>query len=68
MGSEMCIRDSLWGGVGAFLSAPLTVIMMIIFAEFKTTRPIAIMLSADGDPTFDPKKKPEKSKTSEVSA
>ena len=59
----LILWGSLWGGVGAFLSAPLTVIMMIIFAEFKTTRPIAIMLSADGDPTFDPKKKPEKSKT-----
>ena len=58
----LILWGSLWGGVGAFLSAPLTVIIMIIFAEFKTTRPIAIMLSADGDPTYDPKKKKAKVK------
>ena len=58
----LILWGSLWGGVGAFLSAPLTVIMMIIFAEFKTTRPIAIMLSADGDPTYDPQKKGKKGK------
>ena len=56
----LILWGSLWGGVGAFLSAPLTVIIMIIFAEFKTTRPIAIMLSADGDPSYDPKKKNKK--------
>ena len=64
----LILWGSLWGGVGAFLSAPLTVIMMIIFAEFKTTRPIAIMLSADGDPMFDPSKKQAKTKTSAPSA
>lgn len=64
----LILWGSLWGGVGAFLSAPLTVIIMIIFAEFKTTRPIAIMLSADGDPMFDPSKKQAKTKTSAPSA
>ncbi|MEP6342942.1 MAG: AI-2E family transporter [Maricaulaceae bacterium] len=53
----LILWGSLWGGVGAFLSAPLTVIMMIVFAEFKTMRPIAILLSADGDPTYEPKRK-----------
>jgi len=61
----LILWGSLWGGVGAFLSAPLSVIMMIIFAEFKTTRPIAIMLSADGDPTYEPNKSKVKTKTSE---
>ena len=56
----LILWGSLWGGVGAFLSAPLTVIIMIIFAEFKTTRPIAIMLSADGDPAYEPQKKDTK--------
>ena len=64
----LILWGSLWGGVGAFLSAPLSVIMMIIFAEFKTTRPIAILLSADGDPSYEPKKKQVKSKTSKTDA
>jgi predicted PurR-regulated permease PerM len=42
---------ALWGGVGAFLSAPLTVIVMIVFAQFSTTRWLAVLLSADGMPS-----------------
>jgi len=44
---------ALWGGVGAFLSAPLTVIIMIILAQFPTTRWVAVLLSADGEPDMD---------------
>lgn len=40
--------SALWGLVGAFLCVPITVIMMIIFAEFDVTRPLAILLSQDG--------------------
>ena len=43
----------LWGVVGAFLSTPLTVMMMAMLAEFKGTRPIAILLSSDGRPYAD---------------
>lgn len=39
---------AVWGVAGAFLCVPLTVIIMIIFAEFKATRSIAILLSRDG--------------------
>lgn len=48
--------SALWGLVGAFLCVPITVIMLIIFSEFDTTRPLAIMLSRDGriDPEDDP--------------
>jgi len=48
---------ALWGGVGALLSAPLTVIIMIILAQFPTTRWIAVLLSADGQPDMDPDEK-----------
>ena len=48
---------ALWGGVGAFLSAPLTVIIMIILAQFPTTRWIAVLLSADGEPDMDDNEK-----------
>jgi len=50
---SLTLWSALWGGVGAFLSAPLTVIIMIIFAQFQTTRWIAVLLSADGDPDFE---------------
>ena len=39
---------SIWGILGMFLSVPITVMMMIIFAHFKKTKPIAILLSQDG--------------------
>jgi predicted PurR-regulated permease PerM len=39
---------SIWGILGMFLSVPITVMMMIIFAHFDATRPIAILLSQDG--------------------
>jgi predicted PurR-regulated permease PerM len=38
----------IWGVVGMFLSVPITVMMMIVFAHFPATRPFAIMLSKDG--------------------
>jgi predicted PurR-regulated permease PerM len=41
---------ALWGLVGAFLSTPLTVMAMVILAQFDGTRWIAVLLSADGDP------------------
>jgi len=48
---------AMWGGVGAFLSAPLTVIIMIVLAQFPTTRWIAVLLSADGEPDMDENQK-----------
>ncbi len=44
---------AIWGVVGAFLSTPLTVMAMAIFAEFKGTRPLAVLLSSDGKPYAD---------------
>ncbi len=38
----------IWGITGMFLSIPITVIMVIIFAHFPKTKPIAIMLSEKG--------------------
>jgi predicted PurR-regulated permease PerM len=39
---------ALWGLAGAILAVPLTSIALILLAEFATTRPIAVMLSANG--------------------
>lgn len=38
----------IWGVLGMFLSVPITVILMIIFAHFDSTRPAAILLSQTG--------------------
>jgi AI-2 transport protein TqsA len=39
----------LWGITGMLLSVPITVMMIIIFSQFYTTRPLAILLSKSGD-------------------
>lgn len=44
----LSLWGALWGILGMFLSVPITVMMMIIFAHFKKTRSIAILLSQDG--------------------
>jgi predicted PurR-regulated permease PerM len=46
----LAIWGSLWGMAGAFLAAPITVILMTVLAQFKRTRWIAILLSSDGRP------------------
>ncbi len=46
---SLAVWGSIWGVIGMFLSVPITVIAMIVFAQFRVTRPIAIILSSDGD-------------------
>ncbi len=41
---------ALWGVPGMFLSTPLTVMAMVILAQFPSTRWMAILLSGDGHP------------------
>jgi AI-2 transport protein TqsA len=41
---------AIWGVAGAFLSTPLTVMVMVILAQFEGTRWVAVLLSADGNP------------------
>lgn len=45
---SLTLWGALWGITGMFLSVPLMVILMIVLAHFPITRPIAIMMSADG--------------------
>lgn len=42
------IWGAIWGVIGMFLSVPITVMLMIIFAHFASTRPIAVILSQNG--------------------
>jgi AI-2 transport protein TqsA len=50
----LAIWGLLWGIPGMFLSAPLTVLMMILLAQSPQTRWMAILLSADGNPRGKP--------------
>ena len=47
---SLAFWGALWGITGMFLSTPLTVLVMVILAQFEDSRWIAILLSADGDP------------------
>lgn len=39
---------AVWGLIGAFLSVPLTVCVMIVFSKIPMMRPVAVMMSKDG--------------------
>ena len=47
---SLAFWGAIWGLPGMFMSTPLTVLAMVILAQFEGTRWIAILLSADGDP------------------
>lgn len=51
--------SAVWGLPGAFLSTPLTTVMMVILAQFSGARWIAVLLSADGQPGPSRDKAPE---------
>jgi len=42
----------LWGLPGAFLAVPMTLMLMMVFAQFDSTRWVAAALSNDGRPDF----------------
>lgn len=45
---SLAVFNAIWGLAGMFLSVPLTVILIIVFGHFRTTRWIGILLSEDG--------------------
>lgn len=44
----LAVWGVMWGITGMLLSVPITIILIITMAEFPSTRPIAILLSQDG--------------------
>jgi len=46
----LAVWGALWGPAGMFLSAPLTVMVMIVLAQVPGARWVAVLLSADGKP------------------
>lgn len=49
---SLTLWGSLWGIAGMFLSVPITVMLLIVFAHFKDTRYLAILLSGNGSLKF----------------
>lgn len=49
---SLTLWGSIWGVAGMFLSVPITVMLLIIFAHFDKTRYLAILLSGDGNLKF----------------
>ena len=47
---SLAFWGAVWGVTGMFLSTPLTILVMVVLAQFDGSRWIAVMLSADGDP------------------
>ena len=61
---SLAIWGAIWGIPGMFLSAPLTVLVMIILSHTPGARWIAIILSADGRPSGRAKKAEKRLSTS----
>jgi predicted PurR-regulated permease PerM len=47
---SLAVWGAMWGLPGMFLSAPLTVLIMIVLAQIPGARWIAVLMSADGNP------------------
>ncbi len=45
---SLLVFGELWGGMGLFLGVPMVMVMAIVFAQFDSTRPVAILLSKNG--------------------
>ena len=41
--------NAIWGPTGMFLCVPITVVFMIVFNNFESTKAIAVLLSEDGE-------------------
>jgi predicted PurR-regulated permease PerM len=46
---SLMVWGTIWGVVGMFLSVPIMVVLLIVLAHFDATRPVAVLLSANGD-------------------
>lgn len=45
---SLMVWGTIWGVVGMFLCVPIMVMLLIVLAHFEPTRPVAVLLSADG--------------------
>lgn len=47
--ASLTIWGGLWGISGAFLAVPITAVLVIVLSEFRGTRPIAVLMSRNGN-------------------
>ena len=45
----LVVWGQIWGITGMLLSVPITVTMIIVFSQFRSTEPLAILLSENGE-------------------
>ncbi|MBL8642653.1 MAG: AI-2E family transporter [Rhodospirillaceae bacterium] len=45
----LSVWGAIWGITGMILAVPIMVMLMIVFAQFPTTRPLAVMMSETGE-------------------
>lgn len=45
----LVVWGQIWGITGMLLSVPITVTLVIIFSQFRSTKPLAILLSENGE-------------------
>jgi AI-2 transport protein TqsA len=45
---SLALWGTIWGVVGMFLAVPIMVVVMIVCSHFEATRPMAVLLSSDG--------------------
>jgi AI-2 transport protein TqsA len=45
----LSVWGAIWGITGMILAVPIMVMLMIVFAQFPTTKPLAVMMSETGD-------------------
>jgi predicted PurR-regulated permease PerM len=46
--ASLIFWGTIWGVVGMFLCVPIMVVVLIVLAHFDATRPVAVLLSANG--------------------
>lgn len=47
---SLAFWGKIWGAAGMFLSTPLTVMAMVVLAQFDSSRWLSVLLSANGEP------------------
>ena len=60
---SLTVWYALWGIAGAILAVPMTSVVVIILAAFQPTRPLAILLSRDGNFALNTDEEPAKAQS-----
>ncbi|MEM9773847.1 MAG: AI-2E family transporter [Chloroflexota bacterium] len=50
---SLSLFGTIWGIVGMIIAIPLVIILIIVLGHFETTRPVAILLTGNGELSFE---------------